>query len=150
MFWSKSFGYALRGILYVATNGQENRRIRVDEIAPALDVPQPFLSKIMKKMVKHGMLKSTKGPHGGFSLSEKTLSTNLYDLLMLTDSDTPFDSCVLRLKECNARQPCALHHKMKAYREDLLKLFTNTTIRDLLNADNQGQIRSMLANVKSK
>jgi Rrf2 family protein len=69
MFLSKSFGYALRGILYIAVMQDENRKVQIDEIATKLSVPKHFLGKIMQQVVKAGLLKSTKGPYGGFSLA---------------------------------------------------------------------------------
>lgn len=143
MVLSKSFGYALRGILYVALGCPPRQRIQVDEIARELSVPKHFLGKVMKKIVKHGILNSTKGPHGGFSLGENTLSTTLFDLIQITDTDTPFDDCVLRFRKCNSGNPCPLHHKIEAYKKDFYQIFGKTTIGDLLNADKPDFIKSI-------
>jgi Rrf2 family protein len=143
MFFSKSFGYALRGILYVALAGNQKQRIQVDEIARELAVPKHFLSKVMKKVVKHGVLNSTKGPYGGFSLNGKTLCTPLFDLMIITNGDAQFENCLLRLTKCNATYPCPLHHKMEAYKAELHSLFTSTTIGDLLNVNQPDFIKSI-------
>jgi Rrf2 family protein len=143
MFFSKSFGYALRGILYVALTCNQKQRIQVDEIARELCVPKHFLSKVMNKVVKHGILNSTKGPYGGLSVNEKTLSTPLFDLITITNGDAQFNNCLLRLVKCNADYPCPLHHKMEAYKAELLALFTSTTIGDLLHAGQPDFIKSI-------
>lgn len=143
MFISKSFGYALRGILYVSLGCQGKERIQVDEIARELAVPKYFLSKVMKKIVKHGILNSAKGPHGGFSPSEKTLTTTLFDLIQATTTDAPFGDCVLRFRKCDASHPCPLHHRIETNRKDLYQIFSSTTIGDLMNADKPGFIRSI-------
>src|SRR5687767_4271961 len=122
MFFSKSFGYALRGILYIALTGDEGPRIQVNEIAEKLSMPAPFLRKIMKKLVQSGILNSTKGPYGGFSKNDKTLATSLYELLVLINENTQFDNCVLRLTKCNPDHPCPLHYKMVVHRNELLVL----------------------------
>src|SRR6187397_3261713 len=100
MFISKSFGYALRGVLYIALMHDENRKVQVGEIATQLSVPKHFLGKIMQQMVKAGLLKSTKGPYGGFSLTGKTLDTPLIKLVEITDGTEQFSMCVLNLKYC--------------------------------------------------
>lgn len=143
MFFSKSFGYALRGILYIALTCNEKQRVRADEIAQQLAVPKPFLSKIMKKIVKNGILNSTKGPHGGFSLNEKTLSTPLLELILITSADAGFDNCVLRLKKCDAHHPCPLHHKMETHKKELSLLFSGTTVGGLLNTGQADFIKSL-------
>lgn len=143
MFFSKSFGYALRGILYIAMINNEKKRIQVDEIAQQLAVPKHFLSKIMKQIVKNGILNSTKGPYGGFAVNEKTLSTPLLDLITITNGVAQFDDCVLRLKKCNSDHPCPLHQKMETYKKELHQLFTRTTIGDLLDVDQPDFIKSI-------
>ena len=112
MILSKSFGYALRGVLYVAKMQGECRRVQIDEIANKLSVPKHFLGKIMQQIVKAGLLRSTKGPYGGFSLAEKTLATPLIKLVEITDGMDQFRTCVLKLKYCDGINPCPLHEEM--------------------------------------
>lgn len=143
MFFSKSFGYALRGVLYVALVSEENRRVQVDEIANKLAVPKHFLAKIMNRVVKEGILDSTKGPYGGFSVNGETLPSPLIRLLRITDGMEQFDTCVLKLRKCNKTNPCPLHFLMEKNRDDLLKNFSRTTIADLLSQENKIGIQSI-------
>ena len=78
MVCSKSFGYALRGILYVALMNDQKPRVQVEEIAETLSVPKYYLGKIMKQVVKEGILSSTKGPYGGGSVNETTPSSPFF------------------------------------------------------------------------
>ena len=144
MFFSKSFGYALRGILYIALTSSERPRIQVEEIARKLVVPKYFLSKIIKSLVQRDILNSTKGPYGGISLNDKTLSTPLYELLIITSGNRQLDNCVLRLSKCNSRHPCPLHNKMEVCKKELRQVLTNTRISDLLCADQPDYIKSIV------
>lgn len=143
MIFSKSFGYALRGILYVAMMSDENRKIRIDEMASRLSVPRHFLGKVMNKVVKRGILTSTKGPNGGFCLNSGTLDTPLLTLVELTDGLAQFDGCVLRLRKCNEDHPCPLHHQTIEYKNNLLKTFSDTNIGSLLRQDKPHFIQSI-------
>ena len=143
MFFSKSFGYALRGVLYVTLVSEETRRVQVDEIATRLAVPKHFLAKIMNRVVKEGILDSTKGPYGGFSVNGETLSSPLIRLLRITDGMEQFSTCVLKLHKCNKNNPCPLHFLMEQNRDDLLKNFSQTTIADLLSQENKILIQSI-------
>ncbi len=143
MIFSKSFGYALRGILYVAMMSDENRKIRIDEMASRLSVPRHFLGKIMNKVVKKGILNSTKGPNGGFSLNNTTLSTSLLSVVEAIDGLEQFDSCVLRLKKCSAENPCPLHYLLEPERKNLFNVFSDTSVHSLLNEDKPSFIRSI-------
>ena len=143
MFFSKSFGYALRGVLYIAVLSDSKKRIQVDEVARQLSVPKHFLSKIMKKIVKEGILNSSRGPSGGFSINERTLATPLIDLLVIVNGSGQFDKCVLGLKECHSDHPCPLHYKMKLHKQKLLHFLSATTIADLLQKRQPGFMRSL-------
>ncbi len=143
MFFSKSFGYALRGILYIALLQDEQRKIQIDEIAQKLSVPRHFLGKIMQGVVKAGLLQSTKGPYGGFSMNETTLTTPLIKLVEITDGLDQFNICVLQLRNCNAVNPCPLHQEMEGIKTKLLLMFNQTTIVDLLNDNKKVFIKSL-------
>src|SRR5690242_11241766 len=126
MIFSKSFGYALSGILYIAT--QKGERINIDEIADSLSVPRPFLAKVMHRIAGRGIVKSMKGPNGGFSVTDLTLDTSLFDLVEVVDGLQQFESCSLRLKKCNPSNPCPLHYTMEVHKQELLKTLKETKI----------------------
>lgn len=142
MPFTKSFGYALRSILYIAIMSPEKSKVQVEEIAMRLAVPKHFLGKIMKLVVKNGILDSTKGPYGGFALNNRTLATPLLELAGITNS-IHFEECVLRLGKCNAEKPCPLHDKILSYKKNLHILFSSTTIGDLLHSDQPDYIKSI-------
>lgn len=141
--FSKSFSYALRGILYIALLQDEERNIHVNEIAEQLGVPRHFMGKILKNLVKHHILHSTKGPNGGFRINELTLRTSVLKVVEITDGLSAFNNCVLRLHLCNSQNPCPLHHLIEGAKESLRKELLNTTIEDLLEKDKQDFIKSI-------
>ena len=143
MFLSKSFGYALRGILYIASMQEEKQKIQVGEIANQLSVPKHFLGKIMQEVVKAGLLQSTRGPYGGFYLSAKTLATPLIILVEITDGMEQFNDCVLQLRSCDKINPCPLHIEMDMVKQRLMKVLNETTVADLLRDDKKIFINSL-------
>jgi len=143
MIFSKSFGYALRGILYVAIMNETKNRIQLDEIAEKLTVPRYFLGKIMNRLVKDGVLASEKGHNGGFRINDKTINTSLLKLVKITGDSEMFDSCVLRLRKCNSKNPCPLHHEIETLRNQWHQLLAETTVNDLLKKDQPDFIKSI-------
>jgi len=143
MFLSKSFGYALRGILYVASMNGEHRKVQAEEIANKLSVPRHFLGKIMQQLVKAGLLQSTKGPYGGFYLADDTLKMPLIKLVEITDGLDQFNICVLQFRPCNKTNPCPLHIEMDVIKTKLKQVLTETTIQDLLKEDKKIFIDSL-------
>lgn len=133
----------MRGILYIAAMRDENRKVQIDEIATKLAVPKHFLGKIMQQMVKAGLLKSTKGPYGGFSLSAETLAMPVMRLVEITDGMEQFSMCVLKLKYCNGLNPCPLHYEMEEVKKDYLDVFTKNTFGDLLKDSKSDLLKSL-------
>ena len=142
MVFSKTFGYAIRSILFLAASG-EDKRIQLTEVAAKLKVPRHFLAKVMKKLASEGVIGSQKGPKGGFSCTDGTLKTNLFKIVTITGDAAHFDSCVLRLKKCNAQNPCPLHNEAQALRHQWLDLLCNTSISDLIKGQQPDFIRSI-------
>ena len=145
MFLSKSFGYALRGILYIAAMQDDSRKVQIEEIATKLSVPKHFLGKIMQQVVKAGLLKSTKGPYGGFFLTDKTLNTPVIKLVEITDGIEQFSMCVLNLKYCNGLNPCPFHYQMEEVKKNYLNVFSKNTFGDLLTDGKSDLLKSLVA-----
>ncbi|MDZ4808682.1 MAG: Rrf2 family transcriptional regulator [Bacteroidota bacterium] len=143
MVFSKTFGYALRGVLYVALTNEVKPRVQLEEIAIQLSVPRHFLGKVMKKLVKEGVLISIKGPYGGFSVNETTLKIPLLRLIEITGEPEEFGSCVLRLRKCNAQNPCPMHRQIETLRRQWQSLLASTKIGDLLRKDQPDFIKSI-------
>lgn len=130
-FWpmfSKTYGYALRATTFVAIHGKEEKKIGLQELADALDIPRHFLGKVMQDIVRHGILGSMKGPNGGFFANDRTEATPLLSILKITDGNQIFDQCALNIKRCNADHPCPLHHDFAVCRDGMLKVLAVKTI----------------------
>ena len=143
MIFSKSFGYAIRSVLYVAIMRDEKRYVQVEEVAAKLAVPRHFMGKIMKKLAKEKILVSTKGPSGGFILNEQTLQMPLMHLIEIIDGVEIFDNCALRAKECNPLNPCPMHFQLEPLKNNLKSILSDTSIGDLLEENKPEFIRSI-------
>ena len=129
--FSKSCQYAIRAVLYLAENGKEGRCVGVKEITEALEVPGPFLAKLLQQLSRNQLIGSTKGPHGGFCMSPKHLEAPLIKVIECIDGPEVFTSCVLGLPACNAANPCYLHHQSLAYKQGMLKILKDKTIAEV-------------------
>lgn len=150
MLFSKTFGYALRSILYLASKEVSDsegkyRWIQLDEIAEKLNIPRHFLGKVMKRLAKESILTSQKGPHGGFGINEYTLRTTLVQITEITGEAIHSDSCVLQIRKCNAGNPCALHTRAQQIRNQWVALLNATTISDLLHDQNKDFMKILSA-----
>jgi Rrf2 family iron-sulfur cluster assembly transcriptional regulator len=130
---SNTSRYAIRALVYLAINIDGKRKTGIKKIAEDLDIPSPFLGKILQTLAKQKVLLSTKGPNGGFCLSEYSLNINLMDIIKIIDGDDLFDRCLVTNKTCNELESnqCTLHKHYEPIREDIKSMFSQHTIEGL-------------------
>ena len=130
--FSKACEYAIKAVLHIAHKSRSDVRVGVKDIAKAIDSPEAFTGKIMQQLSKNGLVKSIKGPSGGFWIGEEERkSANLRNIVKIIDGDKLYTDCGLGLKHCNDDQPCPVHFQYKEIRDALIKMHTETTLDDL-------------------
>jgi len=133
--------------VFVAHNASIDAKIGIKEIATELDLPSPYLGKILQQLTKNNIIQSIKGPHGGFYLNEESKNIKLIKVVEVIDGLDFFTSCGLGLKQCSDDHPCPIHHEFKVYRDGLLNLFSSKSILDLVSKIEEGDafIRNLSA-----
>lgn len=147
MIFSKSFGYAVRGLLYIAWKQDEKSYVQAGEIAANLSAPKHFMGKILKNLAKNGVLNSVKGPTGGFTTNSYSLEISLLEIMEITEGLLSFHNCALRLKECNSNNPCPFHTRFEAVKNNLRSVLSETTIRDLLKESKVDFVESISTSI---
>ena len=135
---SKQSKYAIRGVLFLAKNTGKNQKLGSKEVSEKTDIPAPFLAKIFQRLAKEGLIKSTKGPKGGFYMTEKESGNSLLDIITCIDGMESFTSCFLGLPNCSDDNPCVVHRVAALRRDDMLRELGNRRIRDLAEESNIG------------
>jgi Rrf2 family protein len=134
---SSTCKYAIRATIYLAINEGENKKISINKIAEALDIPTPFLGKILQNLVKDKILSSSKGPHGGFGLARKPKDISLLDIIEVIDGKEIFEECLIGLRSCSNKGPdsvpCPTNRKFKPISDQMYEFFKNETIENLKN-----------------
>ncbi len=129
---SQTAEYALRAVLYLADHCDEGPvPVRVDEIAGDLGIPANYLSKTLQTLVKDRVLRSVRGPRGGFCLARTPDQVTLYDVIAPYGDLDADRKCLLGRPECSDRNPCPAHHTWKATSDQLAAFFRTTTLADV-------------------
>lgn len=130
--FSKSCEYAIRASIYVAKQSLKGRKVSQKEIAKSIDSPEAFTAKILQKLTKENVLRSAKGPNGGFFLNIPELdSVKLWHIILAIDGNSLLEDCSLGLQKCNALKPCALHSSFVNIRKDIRETLEGTSLRCL-------------------
>lgn len=81
---SRSTGYALLAVGYIAKH-QEQKIILSQSISKKYDIPLEYLLKILQQLVKTNVLRSKRGPRGGFSLARPAKKITLLNIIEAVD-----------------------------------------------------------------
>ena len=125
---SNASKYAIKAILYLAENSNSKNKISVKDITKVLDVPSPFLAKILQQLVKSKLISSTKGPNGGFYLDDKNKENNICDIIEEIDGKNKLNNCFMGLHSCDANNPCPVHHIVEPFKNKLYTKFRDISI----------------------
>lgn len=138
---SNTSKYAIRALIYLELYSSREQKKGIKAIAEDLDIPSPFLGKILQMLVKHQLLGSTKGPHGGFFLNKSAIDIPVMELIEIMDGKDTFDKCAIRTTLCDHMHPCSVHNKLAPPRAEMKRVFATETIADLVSEFREGKER---------
>ncbi len=126
---SNASKYAIRSILYLAIHDKK-KKIGVKKIAEELEAPQPFLAKLLQQLARNKFVSSSKGPSGGFYLSDKDRKNSVWDIIKSIDGTDKFDQCFMGLSSCGDENPCPVHFTVAPFKKKILTDFKDKTIQE--------------------
>jgi Rrf2 family transcriptional regulator, iron-sulfur cluster assembly transcription factor len=133
MIYSRSAEYAIRAFVNLA-GVPEGKYAMVKNIAEQEQIPSHFLAKILQQLARKGLLRSSKGPTGGFALRIEPEDIRLLDIVEALDGLAPYQQCASGLSECSDDQPCSMHDGWIALRTRIMDYLAKNTIADLAKA----------------
>ena len=142
MIYSRSAEYAIRALIPLADLSPGEFAL-VKDVAADTGIPAQFLAKLLQDLARLGLLKSTKGPHGGFRLNVAPEEISMLRVIEAIDGPGRFDRCLGGSLECNDKVACAMHDGWMVLRSRIMDYLGGTSIADLAKA--LGEKRRLVA-----
>lgn len=130
MILSQTAIYALQATMYLA-EVPEDEPVRVEDIARTLAVPRNYLSKILNVLGHAGVLASSRGRAGGFTLGRPSAEVTLSQVIAPFDDVAGASACFLGQERCSDASPCAAHARWKEISGSVKDFLDGTTVEDL-------------------
>ncbi len=130
---SNTCKYGIRALVFIAHHSKVQGKIGIKKISEELDIPTPFLGKILQMLSKTGYLKSYKGPNGGFEMGKDPHAITLYEIVVLIDGDGLFTKCIAGIRKCEDmnKPSCSIHEDFVVLRDQIKSLMVSKSIGDL-------------------
>ena len=128
--FSQTVEYALRAIVILCDEAPRPRTS--EQIAQVTLVPQAYLPKVMQSLIRAGLVKSQRGPKGGFSLTKAPEQLTVLEVINAVDPIMRIHDCPLGITGHEGLL-CPLHRRLDKTLEMVEDVFRQTTLAMILS-----------------
>lgn len=128
---SRKIDYALRAVIHLANEDTTARACSVAEIAARERIPRQFLEKIVQELIHKGLVRSRRGPRGGYVLARPAEEVSFRDVIEAVEGPISLNACVGDHAECFMLGTCGMERIWREGQRRVLDLFEKTTIADV-------------------
>ena len=127
---SKKADYALIAVRHLALkSGPSSASAR--EIAEQYDIPIELMAKVLQRLVRAGLLISTQGTRGGYTLSRPSVTISIADVIEAIDGPFTVTACSSEKNDCEQFARCNVRDPLQRVRERILTALGECTIAEL-------------------
>lgn len=130
---SEAASLALHTSVYLASRAE--RMVSAKEIASALNVSEAHLAKVLQRLAREGIVRSVRGPRGGFRLARDARTITLLEVYEAVEGPVRAVSCLLGAPVCTG-EDCILGGLTEGL---------NNQVRDYLRKTTAGEMAHLLA-----
>jgi len=138
--------YGVRALFDVAYHGG-GQPTQIKDISRRQKISQRYLEQIFNKLLKAGLLKSRRGPRGGYMLSRDPSEITVGEIITAAQGPIVPVRCLAqdaKRKECEVIQGCITRHIWKQTQQLLVDYYNSVSISDLCTmARKQGVSRDL-------
>ena len=123
--------YGVRAMFEIA-NRYHSGPVTIKEISESQSVSVAYLEQILNTLRKAGIIRSVKGPGGGYVLNKAPEHVSIGAILRELDGPVAITSCLDPKEGCLRIDGCVTHLLWKSLGEKIEAFLDNMTLQDLL------------------
>ena len=132
---SRKIEYGTRAMLFLASL-PDGITTSFREIARQMDIPEEFLAKILKTLVKSKLVKSVRGSHGGYSLAVPASHVTFLEVIEAVEGPISVNVCTDETgkkdhRSCSFSSSCTMFSVWSLGQERMLEVYRNTRLDKL-------------------
>jgi Rrf2 family protein len=128
---SRKVDYALRAVIHLADEEAAGRICSVSEIATRERIPRQFLEKIVQELIHKGLVRSRRGPRGGYVLARPADKMTFRDVIEAVEGPIALNNCTGDHADCSLIGACGMERIWREGQRRVMDLFERTTIADV-------------------
>ncbi len=134
--------YALRAVVNLAAAAGD-KPVPIKQIAEVEEISPEFLEQIFFRLKKSGLIRSVRGPGGGFILDRNPEEITIKDIFEAVGEGvdlTPCASCGNDLGTCNRTDSCLIHEVWTKITSEVSTLFESFTLQGIVESRQRRKI----------
>lgn len=125
---SASATHALRAVAWLAENGDEGPMLG-RELARKMKVPAHYLSKVLARLARAGVLEAARGAKGGYRLARPARRIKLLEVVRPFEGKRVRPGCLLRPgRPCRESEACTAHERWSVVKDAYTRFLEETTV----------------------
>jgi len=136
---SRKIDYGLRAMIYLASI-PEGAVVPFREIGRRMSVPEDFLAKILKHLVDEGLVRSTRGPRGGYALGRPAAEITFLEVIEAVEGPIALNAC-LDDEGCGREPSCTMAAVWREGQEKMLQVYRQSRLSELKLRDEEQVVR---------
>jgi Rrf2 family protein len=105
------------------------------EIAEQYDIPIELMAKVLQRLVRSGLLVSTQGTRGGYTLSRPSSAISIADVIQAIDGPFTVTACSSENNDCDQYSKCSIRDPLWQIKERIVETLGTVSIAEMA-ADN--------------
>ncbi len=129
--------YGVRAMFEIAKDYKKGP-ITIKEIAIRQEVSEPYLEQLLNKLRHAGLIKSQKGPGGGYILCKKPYEISIGEILNALEGPVAITQCLdasSNSSGCSRIEGCVARLLWKSLGEKIEHFLKTISLRDLLKEE---------------
>src|SRR6186713_2105362 len=128
---SKKADYALIAMKHLANKDTGPTSACAREIAEQYDIPIELMAKVLQRLVRTGLLISTQGTRGGYTLSRPSSAISVADVIEAIDGPFTVTACSTDKNDCEQYGKCSIRDPLWQIRERIVEALGTVTIAEM-------------------
>jgi Rrf2 family protein len=128
---SKKADYALMAMRHLARKATGSPSTSAREIAEQYDIPIELMAKVLQRLVRTGLLLSTQGTRGGYTLSRSSTAISVADVIQAIDGPFTVTACSTEKNDCEQYGKCSIRDPLWQIRERIVEALGTVTIAEM-------------------
>lgn len=120
--------------------------IIAEKVCKKAKVPEFYTRKGLQVLSRLGVLKSIKGPGGGYQMAEDAGHLSILEIIQAVDGKNTYNHCVMGLAKCSEKKPCTIHHLWAQSKKKILNDLASVSLQDLAS----GTVRQRIDDLVKK